>query len=62
MVWLVTKERVLGFSIKVLFNYLFIYLAMPGFTCSMWDLYCGTQDLVLTRDQTLVPCIGSTES
>ena len=28
-------------------KYLFIYLASPGFSCSMWEFSCGTWDLVL---------------
>ena len=28
-------------------KYLFIYLASPGFSCSMWEFSCGVWDLVL---------------
>lgn len=51
------------------FSNIFIYLAVPGLSCDIQDLYpqhanssqaCGTSPL--TRGRTWTPCIGSTES
>ena len=58
--------------------YLFIYLAVPGLSCSTWDLLCGMRALScgmqtlscsmhvgsssLTRDRTRAPCIGTMDS
>ena len=49
------------------FFLIFIYLAAPGLSCSMWDLRCHVRTLScsmwdLVRDRTQAPCIGSMES
>ena len=57
-----------SFFKKYLFILLFIYLATPGLSCSMRDLHCQVQDLLvvgsssLARDRTRAPCIGSAEA
>ena len=38
----------------------FIYLAVPGFSCSIWLRHVGSSSLI--RDQTWAPCIGRMES
>ena len=44
------------FPLKLVFKKIFIYLAVQGLSCSMWNLS------YLTRARTQAPCTGSTES
>ena len=52
-------------SCFIYFFLIFIYLAAPVLSCSMWDLQSSRQHVTwssLTRDGTRAPCNGSSES
>ena len=64
------EEKIIDLKMTLFFSLIFIYLAVPGHSCSMQDLYLRHANSLLwhvgssslTRDQTQAPSIGSSES